>query len=172
MKKIILNTVKTTSVNYKKYSALVDDEDFERVSKHNWYIYKAGNVYAATNIKYKAVNRRHRRLCIHRLITGFKVTDHINGNGLDNRRSNLREVTVHQNTMNRRGKAGVSKFKGVYWKKETSKWCARIGINYKRIHLGYFQSEIEAAKAYNTAAKKYFGEYAYLNKFLRKATND
>ena len=105
---------------------------------------------------------------MHRLImnspTGFMV-DHINHNGLDNRKKNLRIVTPQQNTWNARPfkDQGKSKYKGVSWEKKYKKWKANICIENKLKHIGYFDNEKEAAEAYDTAAKKHRGEYAFLN---------
>jgi hypothetical protein len=85
---------------------------------------------------------------------------------LDNRRENLRICTIQQNIRNSRKwktKEQTSKYKGVTWKKEKSKWRAYICVDRKQIHLSYYNSEAEAAKAYNIAAIKYFGEFANLN---------
>lgn len=94
----------------------------------------------------------------------YGFVDHINRNGLDNYRCNLRPATRLQNRMNcglsKRNKSG---FKGVSWHKSCNKWVAKIEINDKSIYLGLFDDKIEAAKAYNAAAKKHFGEFAWLN---------
>ena len=90
--------------------------------------------------------------------------DHINNNGLDNRRCNLRLATRQQQNMNRKKLKGCSsRYKGVYWAKNRKKWCVRIEFNAKVMFLGYFESEIKAGKAYDEAAIKYFGEFARLN---------
>ena len=90
--------------------------------------------------------------------------DHINGNGLDNRRENLRLCTNSQNHMNRKThRDSSSKYKGVSWNKRNSKWQAYIGSGIKRKNLGYFASESDAAKAYDIKAKECFGEFARLN---------
>ena len=93
------------------------------------------------------------------------VVDHINHDGMDNRRANLRAATHAQNTYHRKKRSGAtkSKYKGIHWRKENKKWVARIMFEGKRIHLGSFHTEIEAAKAYDRAAKKYHGEFASLN---------
>lgn len=102
----------------------------------------------------------------HRHIGDGLVVDHINHNGLDNRKANLRLATRTQNSWNRRKVKTIkctSRFKGVSWHKYEKKWQARIQVNKMRKTIGYFDDEIEAAKAYDEAAKKYHGEFANLN---------
>lgn len=134
--------------------ALVDDEDYELLNKFKWQ-YQLG--YAVRNIK----------VYMHRDIIKTEEgleTDHINGNKLDNRKENLRKVTQSQNQANRKkGKNKSSIYKGVIWHKRRNHWLAQITINRKKIYLGSFNNEIDAAKAYNEAAIKYFGEFARLN---------
>lgn len=108
-------------------------------------------------------------LKMHRMIMnaskGF-VVDHINHNGLDNRKANLRLVTNAQNSYNRpcfKKKGSPSQYKGVYWSKRDNKWQVQISCKGKVKTIGQFKDEIQAAKAYDKAAKKYHGEFAYLN---------
>ena len=90
--------------------------------------------------------------------------DHINGNPLDNRKSNLRICTNAENQRNRGvNKNNTSGYKGVCWAKQNKKWKARIKHNGKLIHLGYYKDKEEAARAYDKKAKELHGEYAYLN---------
>jgi len=91
--------------------------------------------------------------------------DHINNNGLDNRKANLRPATPAQNARNRRKMAAKtsSKYKGVSYSASARKWCAAIRVNGQYKYFGLFQNEIEAAKAYDKAAKKYHREFAQLN---------
>ena len=93
------------------------------------------------------------------------VVDHINRNGLDNRKVNLRLATAMQNVWNSKRNVNTdsSKYKGVSWDKNKHKWRASIGIDRKTKHLGYFEDEKMAAKAYDKAAKEHRGEFAVLN---------
>jgi len=91
------------------------------------------------------------------------VIDHINGNGLDNRKANLRPATVAQNAWNSKKRNPRSGYKGVCFDKDKGLWRAAIVCNRKRIHLGYFKDKTTAAKAYDKAAKKYHGQFASLN---------
>lgn len=94
-----------------------------------------------------------------------KLIDHINGDGLDNSPDNLREATPTQNMQNRKiGKDNTSGRKGVMWSKTRNKWRARININKRKVHLGFFDSLDEAGTAYDTAAIKHFGQFANINK--------
>ena len=93
------------------------------------------------------------------------MCDHINGRTLDNRKANLRSATRLQNSWNlsKSSRVGYSKYKGITFYKSKQKWGAQICVDGRRIFLGKFEDETEAAKAYDKAAKKYFGEYAKLN---------
>lgn len=145
--------------------AIVDDEDFEWLSQWKWHALK-------TSVTYYACHRnRQKYLFMHRIITNCpkdSQVDHRNGNGLDNRRDNLRFSTQQQNTQNQRPiKGGTSKYKGVYWDKTRKKWAARITCGYKNHFLGRYKTELEAVHSYDKAALKYFGEFACPN-FLEK----
>lgn len=137
------------------YVALVNDEDYELLSKYKWQVRKCGsNIYAQVT------------LGMHQFIMGAcseNVVDHINGNGLDNRRENLRLASKAENRMNQNRVVGSSKYKGVSWNKKARKWVAYITHNHDRIHLGTFTEEVLAAKAYDDAAKALFGNFASLN---------
>ena len=145
--------------------AFIDDEDFELVSQYKWGANRDGNTYyAATNTSRKQPPRKHIKM--HRLIMGAKdgqLVDHINFNGLDNRKENLRFATVAENSHRQAVIKGKSKYRGVCWDKARDKWVSRIRFNHTRITLGHFTSEIDAAKAYDAAASKYFGEFAFRN---------
>jgi len=136
--------------------ALVDDEDFDFLNQWKWHYSGAG--------KRKYVRRRH--ILMHRLIlSGAKLVDHKNGNTLDNTRNNLRDVTPSQNARNKRP-CGVSKYMGVTLRKSKNgnKWRASIVIDKKRIHIGVYENELDAARAYDEGAKMYgVSEFARLN---------
>ena len=137
--------------------ALVDKE-FLYLDKYKWYLSKRG--YPVTNIGYEKV--RLHNLIINKYDDGL-VTDHINRDKTDNRRFNLRRITQVNNNYNSPPKGGLSKYKGVHKKRDRTKWSARIMLNGNVISLGHYLLESDAAKAYDKAAKQYFGEYAYLN---------
>jgi hypothetical protein len=147
--------------------AIVDPEDFERLNKHKWCAVKRGNTFYA--IRSVGTRRNRRNIWMHREIIHpprHLVVDHINHNGLDNRKVNLRPATQAQNNYNRliiKRKGATSKYRGVAWKKENQKWIAQIHFNGEYIFLGYFKDETQAAKAYDQAAKKYYGQFACLN---------
>lgn len=147
------------------YVALVDDSDFETVNAHNWYAEKASRgIYATRNIRKPSGNWGIQRL--HRfLMPEVPRIDHHDGDGLNNQRDNLRPATHKQNTQSfRRKKIGAtSSFRGVYWNKSHCKWYARIEVSGTPIYLGCFTSETDAAKAYDVAAVKHFGDFASPN---------
>lgn len=137
--------------------AIVDDEDYEYLNKFKWYYHNRG--YACTYINKKLK-------LMHRVIIKSKLDiDHINLNGLDNRKENLRPANKRQNMANsKKMQNKTSKYKGVF-KRKTRKtsWLATIKYNKKAIYLGSFKEEKDAARAYNEAAIKYFGEFARIN---------
>jgi AP2 domain len=99
------------------------------------------------------------------------VVDHINYSGLNNLERNLRVCTAVENQRNRRAVGGSSQYKGVSYDKEHKKWEAGIGVKGRRIHIGLFEGEIGAARAYDRRARQLFGTFAYLN-FPNESTND
>lgn len=141
--------------------ALIDDSDFEAVSAYRWRLRKLSHTsYAVRSLP------NGRQITLHRFLLGLSALhiDHIDHNGLNNQRSNLRFVTHQQNCFNRKKLANSSsQYKGVYWHKASQQWEAKIIFNKKPISLGYFFSEKNAGLAYDEAAKKYFGEFAHLN---------
>lgn len=144
--------------------ALVDDSDFEWLSQWKWHVFKgcSGHVYAARNGPPDNTGRRA-HIFMHRVLVeppAGLIVDHINGNGLDNQRANLRVADTTRNMWNRApNRSGSSTHKGVYWHKQHSKWVAAIQVEKKRRHLGLFQSEAEAAAAYRRAAVAAHGRF-------------
>lgn len=144
--------------------AKIDTVDLIRLAPFSWRRIRKGKVEYA--IRWSG--RKPLRVLMHREILGAQVgdreTDHINGDGLDNRRSNLRPATTAQNQMNR-SHYGKNRFKGVSKvKRNRSKpWQVRVVVDGKHTHIGMFATEEEAARAYNAAARKHYGEFARCN---------
>jgi hypothetical protein len=144
------------------YTILLDAADLPKVAGRAWHVHRYG-----PDALYATAASPEGTIYLHRLIMdapkGMQV-DHINGNGLDCRRSNMRLTTHKQNHQNVRGNArNTSGFKGVRWKKDHHTWEARIKTDGRTRHLGYFPTPEDAAEAYNRAAVQLFGEYANLN---------
>lgn len=154
-----MKTIKLT----KGYEAIVDDELFDWLNQWKWNVRDCGVGRYAQRTR----PSDHTNLQMHRVILGAKpgeIVDHINGNGLDNRRCNLRLCSQAENTRNRKkSQLSRSKFKGVLWSESHQKWRARIAAGNRRVHLGWFLTEIEAARAYNYAALRLHGQFAKLN---------
>lgn len=140
------------------YEAVIDAADVPFVDGRNWCaIPNRKTVYAVR----AEVGRRGRHIHMHRTLLGFPsgfLIDHINGNGLDNRRSNLRLATPAQNQFNRgKTKNNSSGFKGV--SRSGDKWRAQIRVGGRLKHLGIFKTKIEAAAAYERASAQFHGEF-------------
>jgi len=144
--------------------ALVDDEDYDELSKHNWCCTTTGYAIRSFTPRKRA---RQKQVSMHADILGKKEgfeIDHINGDKLDNRRSNIRHVTHRQNIQNKKpNKNTSSRYKGVHLGKSGNVWLAAIEVGGKFHHVGSYNSETDAAIAYNKAALEYCGEYAWLN---------
>jgi hypothetical protein len=153
------------------YVAFVDDADYARVMAAGpWY----ASVHTRKNLVY-AVRRTLKRhgprkiITLHRFILGIsnpKVgVDHKNRYPLDNRRSNLRIADGSQNNgnMSKPRHGTTSRFKGVSWHTRSGKWRAVIALNRKHKHLGFFTNELDAARAYDAAARAQWGEFAHCN---------
>lgn len=143
------------------YVALVDDDDYERINQWKWRVLiKPHTCYAVRH----SAGGRWKMVSMHREILGISLpvlTDHRNGNGLDNRRSNLRACSCQENNQNSRSRLGsTSNFKGVSWNKWNQRWKAQIQVDRRTRFLGYFAVEAEAAEAYKTAATLLFGAFA------------
>jgi hypothetical protein len=148
--------------------AIVDPEDYERLNKYKWHVTKNCNtLYAKRNAPFRTKGPGipiYMHLEIIKVPPGM-VADHINHNGLDNRKANVRPATRAQNNRHTRRirKTGSSRYKGVSWYSREKRWVAKICTDGKTTTIGYFQDELAAAKAYDQAAKKYHGEFAGLN---------
>lgn len=149
----------------KGFAAIIDDDDFERVSKFKWYTRSNGGskFYAATGTP----GDSNKKIYLHRFIleapSNLQV-DHINGNTMDNRKENLRLCTIQENLRN---KKASGQYKGAIYAgkgRDLAKpWSARISHEGKNLYLGYYATAEEAAKAYDKAAKELYGEFAQLN---------
>jgi len=148
--------------------AIVDPEDYERLKKYKWYARKGPKTFYA--VRYISIyeNQDRKNAYMHNLVIDVPdgmFCDHINYNGLDNRKANLRPATHAQNVWHRR-KFRInsrSRYIGIDWVKDVKKWRARIRYRGERFSLGLFESEITAAKAYDKAARKFHKEFAVLN---------
>jgi hypothetical protein len=146
--------------------ALVDDEDYSVLIEHSWHTIATKNHFYAA----RRQGKNGPYIYMHRFLLGLmpgdsRHVDHVNCNGLDNRRHNIRIITPQNNIRRKRKttKSKSSKFKGVSWKQSHNKWEAFISLPKQHLFLGYFDSAKEAALAYDKAAKHHFGEFACLN---------
>jgi hypothetical protein len=151
--------------------AIADEEDREIVSRIKWFCRDdKGDGSLVYAIGHDRVEGKRVSVKMHRLIMQAKpgqIVDHVNGNGLDNRRANLRICTNAQNVRNSRKMAGtISKYKGIVYlpgNQSPRPWRARIRVSGKQIWLGRYFTEEEAARNYDYYARRYFGEYARPN---------
>jgi hypothetical protein len=157
--------------------ATVDDADADSVLRYKWYAHEVCRhgrikVYAATRARAGSEYPTNKFVYLHRHLLGVTdrlvQVDHINGNPLDNTRANLRLASPSHNSCNRALQStNTSGYKGVYWHKPRSKWKSNIAVGRERIALGSYDCKHAAAEAYNLAATKYHGEFAFLNVIRR-----
>ncbi len=151
--------------------AVVNSTDYPPLALYRWQQSRGRVNYAVSSVRSPTGNIAY---FMHRMILGLapedrRMADHIDGDGLNNRRSNLRVATRAQNMQNRRKKApAASRYKGVSFAAPgplttNGAWRARVQVGGRSIHLGRFATEEEAALAYNAAARTHFGEFACLN---------
>lgn len=158
-------------LNINGHIVIIDDSDLEIIKPYKWTTKKIGNTRYAMHRIYETREKELAPLLMHRLIMKAKkgqIVDHVNRNGLDNRRKNLRLCSYSQNSMNCIKKPGISGFNGVRWHKAGKAWQARFhytekGVK-KELHLGLFKTKIEAAKAYDKKILEVHGEFALTNK--------
>lgn len=156
---------------------MVDDDDYEKVSQFKWfYVQQRDGGYAKRYVR--LVNGRQEYQAMHHLVwgavpVGFEI-DHVDRNGINNQRHNLRLATRQQNNVNRRTVNGrkTSKYRGVSLSRETQKWRASITVEKRSIYLGTFREEEAAARAYNSAAQQFFGKFAVLNEIQEDNPHD
>jgi len=147
--------------NGNRLSCFIDTSDHDLIKNYRWYPHKTPKTFYARTEERKT----RQTIYLHQLLFGTEA-DHKDYDGLNNRRSNLRSATRSQNTQNtrkREGRSYSSLYKGVSFHKQSNKFRAQLLIKGKTFHLGEFGSEIDAAQAYDAAARKHFGEFATLN---------
>jgi hypothetical protein len=148
------------------FVAQIDASDLHKVAGFNWFaVVQSYTVYAVRRVS--GVKGRGSKISMHRQIIGATndvQVDHVDLNGLNNRRENLRIATPQQNCFNRRKtRANTSGFKGVCWNRKSRKWQAGIRINGRSVHLGLFETIDAAYNAYCKAANQHYGEYARIS---------
>jgi hypothetical protein len=140
---------------------VVDPDVYWSLAVYKWSALKQHNTFYAVR------SQGRRQIKMHRLITNappWLLVDHANHNGLDNRRSNLRLCTQTENAANQRPrKDGSSQFKGASWNKRDKVWDVRLRYKGRNLYIGSFKSELEAARAYDAAARFYYGKFACVN---------
>lgn len=166
MKKIIV-----LSKKHGEKEILLDDDVYDIISKYKWSVAKDHNTFYATRqIELPRIGkkRNRKRLIMHRVILGLEdpkiMVDHIDRNGLNNQRNNIRICNQSQNMGNSsKRKGSTSKYYGVCWVERKKKWAAYLQTNRKSNNIGFYNSEEDAAKARDLVAKEKYGEFAALN---------
>ena len=148
--------------------AIVDDEDYDKINSFKWHSHRMKNTNRYYAGHFFKINGKYKYYHMHKFIMDSigidNIIDHIDGNGLNNQKSNLRICSFSDNIKNQKKRINSkSKYKGVYHIKKSGMYRARIQADGKRLHLGCFVNEIDAAIAYNNAALMYFGEFANIN---------
>lgn len=155
-----MKVLKVESKIYGQKEILIDDEDWTLVSNHNWCVRKIHKTFYAFTTTRKPFS-------MHRLILGAKkgeIVDHIDRNGLNNQRTNIRICNTSKNAVNALyPKRTTTNYRGVWKNEKKNRWHSRIRTSEGRLYLGSFLTAEEAAIAYNKAALKYHGDFAILN---------
>jgi hypothetical protein len=164
----LITKILLVSPKYGDQECIIDTEDYNKIKDYHWSLSLEKSTNRFYVMSYFKKNNKSIHSLIQRIILDIIDSnfegDHINHDTLDNRKNNLRKCTTSNNAMNRFiNKSNKSGYKGVSWQKDRKKWAAAIKVNYKSINLGRYNNKIDAAKVYNQAALKYFGEFAYLN---------
>lgn len=155
-----MKKIKLTQGKY----ALVDNKDFEYLNQWKWFAYNSRGKFYARRNSFNQQTKKQYVIHMHKVIMvkipKGKEIDHINGNGLNNQRNNLRFATRFQNMMNRKlNSNNKSGYKGVFWHKRDKVWSASGRIKNKTIYLGYFKNILDAKKSYDKFAKENFKEF-------------
>ena len=167
MKEIIIESKK-----FGIHTLIVDDEDYEETMKFKWSLKEGQNTFYAHRKQKKNEPKPKSEVKLHRVVMRVtdpkRIIDHIDGNGLNNQKSNLRVCNDGENKRNimvdcDQTRNSSSLYKGVHWNKNNKRWMSRIQLNGRTINLGSFTSEIAACRMYDISAIKYFGKYACLN---------
>lgn len=149
--------------------AQVDDDDFDFLNQWKWHCRRSPHTCYAITVFYPSNSRKTIQVRMHWLVIptsdNTKIVDHINHQGLDNQKKNLRLCSHIENSKNKNpSKGSSSKYLGVSWRKSRNCWVSQIQLGGKNKHIGCYNNEVEAALAYNKKAKKLFGDFANLNK--------
>lgn len=158
-----MKTIDITSKKYGHKQIIVDDSDYNWLSKFNWYVVDHGHTFYAR--VHQTVNGKHVKIYMHRMILGLngrhEIADHKDGNGLNNQRENIRKCSQSNNLKNRKPRKSGTGYLGVGPTKNG--YRAFIAVDGIFKHLGHFKDPIEAAKEYDKAALKFHGEFARPN---------